>query len=95
MNFDVAIMNPPYGGICKKIYELIYKNKFVKSLISINPAEYWEFIPYLKNTNPAFFNNLKNIDIIDHKKFCEIFDIGNAVTGNGCIVKFDYTSDNT
>ena len=93
--FDVAIMNPPYGGICKKIYELIYKNKFIKSLVSINPAEYWEFIPYLKNTNPAFFNNLKTIDIIDHKEFCEIFDIGNAVTGNGCIVKFDYTSDNT
>lgn len=95
--FDVAIMNPPYGGICKEIYEFLYDKKPVKELIAINPAQYWEFLPYLidENHKEIFFDYLKSIEIINHSEFCDTFDIGNAVTGNGAIIKMNYLNKNT
>lgn len=103
LHIDYVLANPPYGKIYIKILQKLNEYidaGFIDHIISINPARPWDSKEYYvshMNDCKVLFKHLEKekLEIIDHDIFCKkIFNIGNAVPGNGCIVNFDKSINN-
>ena len=103
LHIDYVFANPPYGKIYVKILRKLNEyidNRFIDQIISINPATPWNSKQYYalhNNECKKLFEhfNPEKTKIIEHNTFCKkLFNIGNAVPGNGIIVAFDKKINN-
>ena len=98
LHIDYIIANLPYGQIyieiLKKLMDYI-DDGLIDKIIAINPATPWNSKQYYalhkENCIKLFKHfDFKNSKIIEHDEFCKkLFDIGNAVPGNGIIAAFN------
>ncbi len=103
LHIDYVFANPPYGKIYIKILQKLNEyidTGFIDHIVSINPSRPWDSKEYYalhSDECKVLFKHLEKekLEIINHDIFCkEIFDIGNAVPGNGCIVNFNKNINN-
>ena len=96
MKFDVAVMNPPYGGnLHLKILEKVIP--FSTKLISISPDTWCAKHNRWKDTFQKYKNSVvaKPVEYehIEHREANDLFDLGNEIESLGIMV-YDKTNDN-
>lgn len=103
LHIDHVICNLPYGKVYIKM--LIEMMKYmdadmIDNITAINPATPWNSKQYYALHTDECKTLFKHFDvskseIIDHDTFCKkIFNIGNAVPGNGIIAHFNKDINN-
>ncbi len=103
VHIDNVFCNLPYGKLYIKMLIKMMKymdDGMIDNITAINPATPWNSKQYYAlhadecKTLFKHFNTDKS-EVIDHDTFCKkIFDIGNAVPGNGIIAHFNKDINN-